>query len=508
MRRRIAPPRLAVALVGCGKTKLQLAPGATAPARDLYSPGVLFPRSLELAQHHHGERVHVVSAEHRLVDLDTPLEWYEKRMADLPREERKAWGEDVIAALQGRYPGQYVELTVYASKPYITPLLAALPAGWKLNDPMKGLEIGDRKKWLREQLEALSARAETEKPWSFETWLADAQAGRGGYEVKDDAPAWPEDGWSFHFASGTNHHGEVRGLALSGLHVGVTVAYLPRVIEELGLYAGADLQVFVDSGAYSEVAPGEGGEGLQDVKPLGEAHWQMVMKRYRELAVLMPGQVRLVAPDKVGDQKATLARLKKYAPQLRELRQLGARIIVAIQRGDLPMVDFDAEVVEVLGFSDFIRGIPATAKAGFNLGEFELYLSRLPIFDGAALQVPAIHLLGMGPRSPGFEAARALVRLYLPDGELSSDSVERRARVGRTNGPGGGPRSLTAAEDALNAAALSEGRELGAEELKAQSFVRVFHGENAHRVERARAGGWYDAELEDGPCASAPSRVT
>jgi hypothetical protein len=471
MRRRQRPPQRRVALISCGKNKLEHA----APARQLYT-GTQFRLALQVASCLFGE-VLVLSAKYGLVGLEDVLEPYELSMRDVAPEEREPWGRNVVAALQARYPGELLELHAFASAPYVEPLRAALPFGWELVDPMQGLEQGYRLGYLSAWAEACERNV-----WP------------NGLEQ----PEWPEDGWNFHFSSGTNHWGEIRGLALSGLHVGITAHYLIRnteMLQELSLYRGAPLRVFLDSGAYSEVEPGE--EGLQTVRELGEPHWRMVLEAYARAVEALPGQVMVVAPDKVGDQVATLRRLKRYAAELRNLRQQGARIMVAIQRGDMSMADFDAEVSEVLGFDDFVRGIPASQKARFNLAELEAFVQALPLFSGAQMKVPALHLLGMGPRSPGFEATRAVVLRHLPGCEVTSDAVERRARVGRSNGPGGGPRSLTAAEDAVRAEWVLAGKgEPDAEMLKALATMRVFHTELEERKEQARARGWYDAELE------------
>lgn len=471
MRRRQRSPVRRVALITCGKDKL----GCAAPARELYT-GTQFRLSLQVATCLFGE-VLVLSAKHGLVALDDVLEPYEFSMRDVPPEARVTWGKQVVASLEARYPGEHLELHAYASAPYVEPLRAALPPGWELVDPMRGLEQGYRLSYLSAWAEACQSNA----------WL-------GG----DQQPAWPEDGWNFHFASGTNHWGEIRGLALSGIHVGITAHYLVRnaeMLQELALYAGAPLRVFLDSGAYSEVEPGE--EGLETVRELGERHWAMVLDAYSRAVEALPGQVMVVAPDKVGDQQATLRRLKRYAAELRDLRQRGARVMVAVQRGELSMLDFDAEVEQVLGFPDFVRGVPASQKARFNLGELEAFVQGLPVFTGAEHRAPAVHLLGMGPRSPGFTAARAAVLRHLPGCEVTSDAVERRTRVGRTNGPAGGPRALTAAEDAVRAEWVLAGRgEPDAENLKALATMRVFHAELEQRKSEARASGWSDAETE------------
>lgn len=233
-----------------------------------------------------------------------------------------------------------------------------------------------------------------------------------------------------YFASGSNRPGDVRGLDDAGQALGVAVPELsPRAMEEL---ATVRVPVFVDSGAFSEVE--FGAEGPRVVRPLGSEHWTRVFEVYRELAKLEAG-AWLVAPDMVGNQAVTLERLEAYRDELVALHAAGARIIVPIQKGALSMADFAARVRDLLGF-DFVAGVPMKKDA--------TTLVELARFVGEA-RPGAVHLLGLGPESPKFDRAANLV---LEAGAvLTCDSVRLRALVGRTNGPGGGPRQLTAALD-------------------------------------------------------------
>src|SRR4051812_39736282 len=57
------------------------------------------------------------------------------------------------------------------------------------------------------------------------------------------------------FASGSNDCGEIRGFADLGIHVGFSAAMIgPAALRELERHAGSGLQVFGDTGAYSEVS--------------------------------------------------------------------------------------------------------------------------------------------------------------------------------------------------------------------------------------------------------------
>ena len=206
--------------------------------------------------------------------------------------------------------------------------------------------------------------------------------------------------------------------------------------------------VFVDSGAFAEVEfDGELGRFV-DVNPITGADWLERLADYHRIAAALGDRAYLVAPDKVGDQAETLARLERYAPEVRALRDLGANVIVPIQRGALSAAEFDLECSRVLGFDDYIRGIPSK-KAAATPAEIAALSAELP----ASVRV---HLLGMGPASEGYDETVAAIGR--PAALVFCDSVRIRALVGRKNGPGGGPRILTTLNDAAKAALGIVGR--------------------------------------------------
>lgn len=120
---------------------------------------------------------------------------------------------------------------------------------------------------------------------------------------------------------------------------------------------------------------------------------------------------------------------------VRKVRRLGARVIVPIQRGALTAAAFDRACGEALGFTDYVRAIPGN-KAAMPPAELERYLREA--------RPAAVHVLGCGPRSPRFTALADVLRRLAPGAAISCDSNLIAAHVGRGNGPGGGPRLLTA----------------------------------------------------------------
>jgi hypothetical protein len=232
------------------------------------------------------------------------------------------------------------------------------------------------------------------------------------------------------FASGANRPGEVRGFAGVGHDVGVAVPELNReAIDALTELAGTDIQVFVDSGAFSEVR--FEADGPHVVKPLGPEHWTRVFDVYHELSRALGSQLWLVAPDMVGHQVETLERLTTYAGDIRALAGRGSRVLVPMQLGDRDQADFAYDVEDVLG----CRWIPALPckKAATLPEEVAAFLEDFPTTH--------VHLLGCGPRN------RRLAQ-YL-DGVPSSctvslDSNWITANVGRA----GKGRRYTRARDA------------------------------------------------------------
>lgn len=227
-----------------------------------------------------------------------------------------------------------------------------------------------------------------------------------------------------YFASGSNHAGEIAGLAAIGCPVGVAVHEVNEAaLQELEKLAGTGIPVFVDSGAFGEFRNG---------KEITDEEWRKRLGIYERLVRKLGRQTYCVAPDKVGDQEVTLARLARYRWMVLKLRGLGANIIVPLQRGKLTMAEFAAEVELVLGFGDWVRGIPLM-RAATKYEELAAFAKTLK--RGGT----KVHFLGKGIYNPDFERYRNLVAHC----ELTCDSVRITALVGRKRGLG----PLTAAQD-------------------------------------------------------------
>lgn len=301
------------------------------------------------------------------------------------------------------------------------------------------------------------------------------------------------DGDENYFVSGSNHAGEIRGLAMSGSNVGVAAHELgPTGEAELKLYSGGMMKVFVDSGAFSEVEfPG----GVPTVKKLiTAAEWTKRLALYERLAESLRRQLYVVAPDMVAFQAETLERLRLYAPQLRAIKAHRANIIVPVQKGALSMAEFAAQAIEILGFDDVVWGVPMK-KDATSLEDLEAFASWL----NARGEESRIHLLGLGTRSKRYAKALETVVAASPWTTVFSDSVRITAMVGRgvtrKDGTTSGPRKLTAATDVVKA----WGGCSTASEWKAAALGLVLGQEALETLQEARLAGWFDSELESAP---------
>ncbi len=236
-----------------------------------------------------------------------------------------------------------------------------------------------------------------------------------------------------YYASGSNRPADIRGFAAIGHAIGVAAPELSANAEaELARLAGSKVQVFVDSGAFSEVKFEVAGPRV--VAPITAEDWTERLALYRRLAEALGAQLSVVAPDRIGDQEHTFALLRTYAAELRAIRALGTRILVPIQKGTRTQAAFVVDVESALGFADFVHAIPSRKKAT-TLDELRNYL--------AAVRPSQIHFLGLGIRNPNAPAVLELLETYVPEVAASFDSNMIRANAVR----GLAPRKLTRARD-------------------------------------------------------------
>lgn len=244
------------------------------------------------------------------------------------------------------------------------------------------------------------------------------------------------------FASGSNAPGEIRGFAALGISIGVSVSELTEAaIDELERLAGVPhVAVFSDTGCFGEVAFDPTLNQLVVREPISHEEWQRRLAIMHRLAVALGAQLSVVAPDRVGCQRTTMERLRRYAQETRALDALGATVLLPLQSGDLDRIAFFRAARDVLGV-DIVPAFPLK-KAACTPQEVLRTMDGLRV-DG----VTRLHLLGLGlenRKAPALLAALATRNLV-----ATCDACLITAHVGRTNGPSGGPRALTAAQDAV-----------------------------------------------------------
>lgn len=176
----------------------------------------------------------------------------------------------------------------------------------------------------------------------------------------------------------------------------------------------------------------------QMVAPISRDEWRRRVAVMLRIARAFGDRAWIVAPDRVGHQQETLARLAAFARPMRTARRLGARVIVPIQLGAMAPAAFDRTAAEILGFDDFSRGIPGN-KVAMPVHVLEAFLRER--------RATAVHLLGMGPRNARYQAMVDVLRRFVPGAEVTCDSNAFSAVTGRTNGADDGPRMLTNWQD-------------------------------------------------------------
>lgn len=236
-----------------------------------------------------------------------------------------------------------------------------------------------------------------------------------------------------YFASGSNHVGEVLGFNDIGHAVGVSA---DRVGDDVvRAVASLTVPLFCDSGAFGEVSMTNGRPTI--TRPIMDAEWRDRLAMMRRLVEACPTEVTVVAPDCVGHQDVTLQRLRTYRREVLQLVEAGARVLVCVQLGPMALVEFWREAAGIFPGGCVVPAIPMKKNA--------VSVAELAAF-ARAVRPSDCHLLGLGESNARWiQATEALG--FAGCARVTCDSVKILAHVGRSNGPDGGPRRLTAAQD-------------------------------------------------------------
>lgn len=241
-----------------------------------------------------------------------------------------------------------------------------------------------------------------------------------------------------YFASGSNRPGEIRGFGEIRQPIGVVTPELLKKGEKTELAraellnaAERDLPLFVDSGAFSEVdekdADGKSCWPPRVVDPISHEEWLRRLELYVEIGDAYGPLLHAVAPDQVGYPAETLGRLSKYRREVSKVAATGAKILVVLQDGR-DLAGFWRKVRLLLaGFvpeEQLVPSLPMKKNATPHEAVVEFARTAKPW---------ALHLLGLGPNSQGYDVGRLLsdVAAVSPRTLVSHDSNLIRSAVGK-----------------------------------------------------------------------------
>ena len=161
--------------------------------------------------------------------------------------------------------------------------------------------------------------------------------------------------WDLAFHSGMSSRSDLRAAVDEGIAVGVvatlldvskSILVLPRHLDDGGA-------VFIDSGAFAAFQKGN------------VVEWSKVFSVYESVLTMTarPAGLSIVAPDVIGDQLATLVLWEAHAERVRSWIAAGARVIVPLQRGQLPAGAMLGHARRIFQTDRFCAGIPSNLEA-------------------------------------------------------------------------------------------------------------------------------------------------
>ena len=134
-----------IVLIGCGKGKRE----ERSKIRDLYT-GTLFKFNLIYAEMHSPDAIYVLSAKHKLIELDTKVEPYDQTLNNMRSEKIRDWADDVLEQLKqvaDLKKDKFIFLAGDKYRKYIVPYIKNYVV------PLKGLGIGSQMGFLKRWIE-------------------------------------------------------------------------------------------------------------------------------------------------------------------------------------------------------------------------------------------------------------------------------------------------------------------------------------------------------------------
>jgi len=239
------------------------------------------------------------------------------------------------------------------------------------------------------------------------------------------------------YASGASGPSDLMALSKTGFDVGISAAKWAFGLEEVSRVLGeaGQVELFADSGAFSEVSFGPDGPSWPE--PITHERWLEIISIYEGLAEQFGRRLLFVGPDKVASQAGTLKRIRRYAKDIKKLTRTGARVIYALQPGPLSAAQFFDKILDIVG-PCFVVGIPSV-NAATSTGAVEEFLKARGRY------IPQVHFLGLGPTHPRVDELFRLVKQYAPQAKISQDAVIHRVLIGKD-----GPRPITGGQMIAN----------------------------------------------------------
>jgi len=126
--------------------------GRPCPARELYWASPLF-RGAWLVAESRGYQPLILSAKHGVVWPQQVLEPYDETLAGRPRYDRYAWAMRVLHRLTEIVSPQHDSVVSFLGQTYAEFLVPAMrDLGWRVEEPLRGLRVGERLRWFHQQL--------------------------------------------------------------------------------------------------------------------------------------------------------------------------------------------------------------------------------------------------------------------------------------------------------------------------------------------------------------------
>lgn len=132
-------------LISCSKSKAQ----ERCQASELYTSS-LFRKSVQYVESIGGEWF-VLSAKYGLVLKETVIDPYDETLNDKNKKQREEWANSIFEQIKNKIGIRDNEFVFLAGKVYSEKLITIIESnGGKTANPMVGLGIGQRLKWLNQ----------------------------------------------------------------------------------------------------------------------------------------------------------------------------------------------------------------------------------------------------------------------------------------------------------------------------------------------------------------------